>query len=388
MSLYLTDIPDALKNRFYALTTPEDVAALLDVRYSNLVYWIYRTPANRRYTQFTIRKKHGSHRQIASPSTNIKILQQKLHQALQAVYQPKTSVHGFVIDRSVKTNAERHVRRKYVFNADIQDFFPSINFGRVRGMFMGKPYNRPERVATVLAHLCCHNGVLPQGAPTSPDISNMICAQMDSQLQKLAFDHRCTYTRYVDDITFSTSRRVFPTAIAIENALLQVEPGHEFSNIVTSNGFAINPVKIWFRRQDRRQEVTGIIVNERLNLPRRYTNQVRAMLHAWKTYGIEAAQSEHDAKYSRKHRAPWRGSTLYQFILKGRIEYLGMVKGKYSRTYIQFLKQLRDLDPSLVTRALSQLETLAARYDALKKSGDPHGRGYDLQVLLRDTFEH
>jgi RNA-directed DNA polymerase len=216
MSLFLTETDEKLVKLFYALKTPEDVASLLDVRYSDLIYWIYRTPVAARYKEFTIPKKSGSSRHIASPSTNIKILQQKLHQVLKAVYNPKPSAHGFVKDRSVRTNAEKHIRRRYVFNADLQNFFPSINFGRVRGMFMGKPYHLPERVARFLAHLCCYKGVIPQGAPTSPDISNMICAQMDSQLQQLAFANRCTYTRYVDDITFSTSRREFPSTIARE----------------------------------------------------------------------------------------------------------------------------------------------------------------------------
>lgn len=253
---------------------------------------------------------------------------------------------------------------------------------------MGKPYNRPLRVATVLAHLCCHNKKLPQGAPTSPVISNMVCAKMDSQLQKLASIQRCSYTRYADDITFSTSRKDFPASIAVINSLNQVEPGPEFVAIINGNGFRIHPEKVWLRCRDRRQEVTGITVNDFPNLPRRFTSQIRAMLHAWKTYGLVAAQSEHYAKYDWKHRAPWRKPPPFQFILKGKIEYLGMIKGKTSRTYLNFLHQLRDLAPDLVPPGpLSPLEALKKHYDDLVNLENPQARGYLLQDLLRELFK-
>lgn len=193
MTYALASPPDELRERFLALRTPEEISDLLDVSYRDFNYWIYRTPAAKRYATFEIKKKSGTPRVINAPTRNIKILQQKLNQILQSVYRPKYCVHGFVPGRSVRTNAERHVGRRYVFNIDLKDFFPSINFGRVRGMFMGKPYGLPENVSTVLAHLCCHDGRIPQGAPTSPTVSNMLCAQMDSQLQRLAVTNRCVH---------------------------------------------------------------------------------------------------------------------------------------------------------------------------------------------------
>ena len=210
VDLRLTLAKEKLSIAFYSLRSPSDVAELLEVKYNDFLYWLYRLPANQRYTPFLIKKRSGSSRLIEAPTRSIKILQQKLNQVLQTVYRPKRCVHGFVEQCSVKTNALCHVRRRYVFNIDIKDFFPSINFGRVRGMFMAKPYNLSPKVATVLAQLCCFNGRLPQGAPTSPTVSNMICAKMDSQLQQLSASHRCTYTRYADDMTFSTSRRSSP----------------------------------------------------------------------------------------------------------------------------------------------------------------------------------
>ena len=248
---------------------------------------------------------------------------------------------------------------------------------------MGRPHNLPEKVATVLAHLCCYDRRIPQGAPTSPVVSNMLCAQMDSQLQWLANTRRCTYTRYVDDLTFSTSRRDFPSGIALVNDLNQVQPGNELSQIIEQNGFSIHPEKVWLRRQDRRQEVTGVTVNDFPNLPRKFTNQIRAMLHAWEEYGLEAAQSDFETKYDHKHRAPWRGPPAFGQVVKGKIEYLGMIKGKGALTYLRFLDRLGRLAPELTD---GRGELLLRSYDALGAAGDPHHRGYSIQDLLNNIF--
>lgn len=384
----LTASPEKLKEKFFALKKPEDIAELLEVSYKDFVYWIYRTPERYRYISFTIPKKHGTPRYIDAPNKNIKILQQKLNYILQIVFRPKYCVHGFTNGRSVVTNAAKHVRRRYVLNVDLKDFFPSIHFGRVRGMFMGKPYNLPSKVATFLAHLCCYKKILPQGAPTSPVISNMICAKMDSELQRLAASNHCSYTRYADDISFSTSRYSFPSALATINDLGQVEVGKELGRIITENGFQIHSEKIWLRRKDRRQEVTGIIVNERTNLPRKFTNNIRAMLHAWEKYGLKSAQKYFEEKFDKKHRAPWKKKPQFQDVLKGKIEYLGMVKGKESSTYLRFLDELGHLAPELTGGRGTPQEILLRRYEALLKSDDPHGRGYLLQTLLSDVFKH
>lgn len=387
MTYALASPPDQLRERFLALRTPEEISDLLEVSYRDFNYWIYRTPAAKRYESFEIKKKSGTPRVIDAPTRNIKILQQKLNQIFQSVYRPKYCVHGFVPDRSVRTNAERHVGRRYVFYIDLKDFFPSINFGRVRGMFMGKPYGLPENVSTVLAHLCCHDRRIPQGAPTSPIVSNMLCAQMDSQLQRLAAANRCTYTRYADDMTFSTFRRTFPASIAVLNDLDQVRPGSALSEIIDGNGFSIHPEKFWLRQPNRRQRVTGVTVNEFPNLPRKFTNQIRAMLHAWEKFGIDAAQSDFEAKYDFKHRAPWRDLPSLEDVVKGKIEYLGMVKGKGASTYLRFLDRLGRLAPELTSGRGTPQELLLRRYDAATASGDPHGRGYLLQDLLNETFK-
>ena len=336
MTYELKGDSDQLRDSFYKLEHPKDIARLLEVEYHDLNYWIYRTPERRRYTTFHIRKKHGTPRRIDAPNINIKILQQKLNQVLQSIYTPKPSVHGFVLGRNVRSNAEQHIRKRWVLNLDLKDFFPSINFGRVRGMFMGKPYRQPKRVATVLAHLCCFDGRIPQGAPTSPVISNMICAQMDSQLQRLAGANLCTYTRYADDMTFSTTSRSFRTAIAAMDEYGQVQLGGKLKSIIEDNGFTINEEKIWLSGRERRQEVTGVVVNQFPNMPRKFTNQIRAMLHAWEVYGLSAAQEHFENVYDRKYRAEWRRPPRFEQVVRGKIEYFGMVRGLGSKPYVRF----------------------------------------------------
>ena len=388
MTYELSSDPDQLRRGFYELEQPKDIAELLEVKYHDLIRWIYRTPVRRRYTTFNIRKKHGTPRRIDAPTTNIKILQQKLNQVLQSVYRPKPSVHGFALSRNVRTNAQQHAKKRWVFNIDIKEFFPSIHFGRVRGMFMGKPYYRPERVATVLAHLCCFDGRIPQGAPTSPVISNMICGQMDSQLQRLARANRCNYTRYADDMTFSTTIRSFPTAIAVTSELDHVHPAQDLNDIIESNGFEINKEKVWLRGRERRQEVTGITVNEFPNMPRKFTNQIRAMLHAWRKHGLPAAQEHFESKYDTKHRAEWRRAPRFEQVVKGKIEYLGMVKGADSLTYLRFLDQLRDLDRNLAGTRGTPLRLLLQTYDDLShESVTPQQRGYGLEEIMNGLCE-
>lgn len=357
MSIKLTLSPEDLRNEFFELKTRQDVARLLDVEPKLLNFYLHILPVDKRYTNFSIPKRSGDQRQISTPITGLKIIQQKLNQVLQAVYKPKRSSHGFSQARSIVTNASQHIRKKYVLNVDLQDFFPSINFGRVRGLFMAAPYSLPEEVATILAQICCHNNQLPQGAPTSPVVSNMICAKLDSELQQLARKQRCTYTRYADDITFSTSLKVFPTALAktISDLTEQIEIGDQLNEVIRNNGFEINPKKLRLQTKMRRQEVTGLKVNTKVNIRRKYLKQIRAMLHAWEKYHLEAAQAEFISRYDKKRRL--NPILSFAAVVKGKIDFLGMVKGKLDPSYLRFRAKLKELAPDMV----SDLPTIGSR---------------------------
>ncbi len=336
--------PSNQRDAFLSLNNPRDVAKLLDYRYSALVYQLYKVPDTEKYDVFQIPKKSGGTRNIASPSRILKLIQRRLAEVLTNTYKPKPVVYGFVSQKNIVDNARKHKRKNWVLNIDLENFFPSINFGRVRGMFMGKPYNLPDSVATILAQICCFKNGLPQGAPTSPIISNMICAKMDSELQDLAWGCRCFYTRYADDLTLSTTLYEFPVSIAKVHSLLDVEIGLELKNIIKANGFKINPNKTGAFSYKQRQEVTGLTVNKSPNVRREYIKQIRAMLHAWEKHGLQAAETEYFKVYDKKHRSPQAKKISFRHIVGGKIEFLGMVKGREKQVYKNFKDKFRQLN--------------------------------------------
>ena len=337
-SFTLSASPEELRKGFFALETPQDVAALLDARYDRLVWHLYGSEHEQRYTTFEIPKRSGGTREIRAPQPGLKTLQRKLNQVLQAVYEPRDSVHGFVYGRSVRTNAGAHARRRYVFNVDLESFFPSVNFGRVRGLLMARPYRCSPEVATVLAQIACHDNQLPQGAPTSPILANMVCWGMDSALQRLAGQCRSTYTRYADDLTFSTNRRDFPTELAtIDDG--EVRLGPELAAVLERSGFRVNARKVRLQTSEFRQEVTGLTVNVFPNVRRRYVRQIRAMLHAWRTYGLAAAEAEYRRRYAQDHRGPGRGAPSFRAVVEGKLAYLAMVRGEADPVYQTYREQ-------------------------------------------------
>lgn len=350
---------DTLAKDFLALHSPREIAELLEIPYEVLNYHLYRTPAARQYTTFSIPKKSGGIREICAPVTAIKIIQKKLNKILQNVckktYARKNIVHGFIYGKNIRTNAEVHKNREFVFNIDLMNFFPSINFGRVYGMFKGKPYKLPKNVAAVLARICCYKDAdtdcLPQGAPTSPIISNMICERMDNELFRFARRFECRYTRYADDITFSTDRPSFPEELAIITPLsygrrLTAEVGGELKDIIEGNWFSINKKKVRIQHRNCRQEVTGLIVNEFPNVSRKYTNQIRAMLYAWGEHGLPAAEKEFLEKYDKREHWPFEPGSLFRNVVKGKLDFLKMVRGCQNATFQKFCEKLSSVDPT------------------------------------------
>ena len=351
MNLVLSQPADQLRAGFLALRSADDVARLLEVSLRTLNYHIYRIPASKRYKTFSLQKRSGGLRDISAPATALKILQSKLNTILQTVYKPRPCVHGFTIGRSILSNAAEHKGRRYVFNVDLQDFFPSINFGRVRGMFMGKPYNIPSDAATVLAQVCCHENELPQGAPTSPIVANMTCAKLDGELQRLAGKCRCTYTRYADDLTFSTDMPRFPSdlaAVRIENGKTFSVAGDVLRVMIMSNGFIVNPNKVRLSSQCNRQEVTGLTTNLFPNVRRHYVSQIRAMLHAWSKFGLDAAEKEFRKKHDKHSRGPGRTEVSFRHVVRGKLAFLRMIRGQGNSTVVQLMNELARLDPHII----------------------------------------
>jgi len=267
-----------------------DVAFLLEFQAKTLAYILYKKPLEEKYRSFTIAKRTGGTREINAPSEDLMLLQKRLSNLLQNCAQElkvtqkweDQLAHGFKKKRSIISNASKHLKRRYVFNVDLQDFFGTINFGRVRGFFIkDKNFGLQPAVATILAQIACHNNALPQGSPCSPVISNLVGHILDVHLCKLASENGCTYSRYADDLTFSTNEKEFPPAIArrAEAAPHTWEIGDALQKIVIRSDFVINPQKTRMQYRTSRQDVTGLVVNKKANVRSEYRRRVRAMAH-------------------------------------------------------------------------------------------------------------
>jgi len=331
-----------LRDRFLSLRSGEDLAALLDVPYSNLIYHLYKVPDDQKYAVHEIPKRNGGTRKIHEPATALKIIQRKLNQILQAVYDPRECVHGFVQGKSIVTNARAHSDQRWVLNVDLRTFFPSINSGRVRGLFLASPFRFRKDVATLLAQTACHRNILPQGAPTSPVISNMVCVRLDRELQALAKEHDCFYTRYADDLTFSCGKKDFPSVLASRSAVC-TEVGATLRGCIASNGFSINPTKSRLQHRSVHQDVTGLTVNRFPNVSRKYVRQIRAMLHAWETYGYEAAERHYREEVDPKSRAQLGVELSFQAVVRGKLEFLRHVKGTDDLVYSRYAAKFNAL---------------------------------------------
>ena len=323
--------------------TKEEIASLLEYDIRKLDYLLYGLPESQRYHTFKIPKRNGGEREISAPLSAIKTIQRRLSEHIYKHYKVKPCAHGFVKKRDVVSNASRHRHHRWVVNVDLKDFFPTINFGRVRGAFLGRPFNCPEKVATLLAQICCFNGKLPQGAPTSPIVSNVVCHQLDNRLLDFAKENRLVYTRYADDITFSTNLKEVPTALGQMDESGGFSLGSGIRQVIESCGFHINEAKVHCSSQYNRQMVTGLVTNSIVNVPRTYVKQIRCMLHAYEKYGLAKAAKEHFEKFdSRKTDFP---ELTFRKILAGTIGYLGHVKGKRDRLYLKLAARMKRLDP-------------------------------------------
>ncbi|HUP11220.1 MAG TPA: reverse transcriptase family protein, partial [Niastella sp.] len=245
------------------------------------------------YRKFYIAKKSGGRRLISAPMPRLKHVQYWILENILNKVAVHPAVHGFALQRSIISNAQPHVAKEVVVNVDVKDFFPSVHYKRVKGLLQQLGYS--EKIAVILALLCTEavteevaidgrnyfvqkgNRVLPQGAPTSPAITNILCYQLDKRLQGLANKTQCSYTRYADDVTFS-----FNTPDTNAQQLVW-----RIKKVLADEGFTVHPEKIRIMRKGTHQEVTGVVVNEKLGLSRKKLRQFRAVLHQLKTKEAE-----------------------------------------------------------------------------------------------------
>lgn len=298
-----------------------------------------------KYISFKILKSKGGYRTIFAPNGQLKHVQKILNYYLQAYYlyiKPK-EIHGFVIhpksmhlNSNIVENAKMHTHKKYVLNIDLKDFFPSISSFLVKEMFMSFPFEYTEQIATALALLTTYEGKLPIGAPTSPVISNFICKQLDADLIDFAAKNQLTYSRYADDLTFSSNLQIESESIV------------GIRELIEKNRFMINEKKFRLQSSNRRQTVTGITVNEKVNVNRKLLKKIRAMLHDWSTRGLLLATYSHFC-YSNYGKDIDKLQQQFVNRLSGYINFVGQVRGKNDLIYLRFKAQYKEITKGAIS---------------------------------------
>lgn len=354
-----------IKALFSKMKTREDLLVLLN-RAKELYYGESVTPfevksltyysnpklAKNSYRDFSVKKKNGGFRKIHAPVKGLKSIQIILNFVLQCVFEPHQAATGFIWKKSIVDNARVHEGQHYVFNIDLKDFFPSVDQARVWKRLQYPPFslnheNGNLEIANRIAGLCCtemeverknedgiwetvKRNVLPQGAPTSPTFTNIIAQNLDHKLSGLAKRFNLNYSRYADDITFSSMHNVYQHNSDFRN---------ELHRIIENQNFYINPKKTRLQKTGFRQEVTGLVVNEKANVHRRYLKQIRMWLYYWERYGYAKAEQIFLKDYAKDKSHVKKSKPGMINVISGKLEFLKMVRGFNDDQYIKLVSR-------------------------------------------------
>lgn len=305
----------SLKNEY-------DVANLFNISLNELD----RLLIELEYEEFFIPKKKGGYRKITSPNQRLKLVQQRLNYFFNISYESlKTEVvFGFskksqsdIVSSPIVANASKHIQKKFILSLDIKDFFESITSKQIVDLFTGPYFKLPINVALILTRLTTYKGFLPTGAPTSPLLSNYIFNEIDNKLKLFSNQLEITYTRYADDITLSSDN------------IISIDIVEEIQKIVEP--FKINTKKTRLIKSHRQQKVTGIVVNQKVNIDRKWLKRSRAMLHDLTLNGLSKAAEKHFKNPGKEHN--------FIHKLEGNISFIGQVRGEKDTVYLQYRKQ-------------------------------------------------
>jgi RNA-directed DNA polymerase len=326
-------------DRLPILNDGADIANAMGITLSQLRFLAFsrRVSTVSHYVCFQIPKKTGGVRAISAPLPRLKQAQQWILDNILERIILHPSAHGFRRGRSIVTNAQPHVGSLVVINLDLENFFPSISYRRVKGVFCSLGYS--EAVATILGLICTEPDVtqiemdgrnyyisqtarhLPQGAPSSPAITNLLCRRLDRRLQGLAQSRGFVYTRYADDLTFSTTD---PEKLRDIGNILQ-----GVGSIVAHEGLIVHPDKTRVLRQSQQQEVTGVVVNEKLNVDRSTLQKFRATLYQIEKDGLAGKQ--------------WGKGDDVLMSIEGFANYVAMVNPDKGSNFLAQVKRIRKL---------------------------------------------
>lgn len=293
------------------IKTDKDLAEFLGLEYKQLRFLVYHRDVVSidHYHRYTVPKRKGGFRNIAAPKSILKTAQKKILEEILSKLDLSSHAHGFLKGKSVVSGAQAHVKEsELVINMDLEDFFPTITFERVRGMF--KAFGYSGYIASMLAMICTYcermevevrgkikyvktsHRILPQGSPASPMITNILCTKLDKRLSGLAAKSGFVYTRYADDMSFSLKEKnALSNSNSVGQSSLEVSVDDitslnegKFcglvSKIVNEEGFKINKTKTRFLRKNNRQCITGIVINnEQIGVPRKWVRRLRAAIY-------------------------------------------------------------------------------------------------------------
>ncbi|MGY1426354.1 reverse transcriptase domain-containing protein [Lysobacter sp. A289] len=316
--LTLAQLQSAFSHRQLAAHLDMSAAALLEGLYGR----------RQRCKVFLLPKKSGGYRRIASPRKTCRKIQTAVRPVLEEIYRRPDGAFGFIAGESIVSNAKIHVARRTLINLDLEDFFGSISFYRIRGLFLSQPLGLPWAAANILAHACTYQGRLTAGGITSPVLSNIIAAGLDKRLGRLAGRYGARYSRYVDDITISFAQ---PASRLAEFAQLDDSEHYviapHLAGEITAEGFSVNHAKFRVETGVSRKSVTGLVVNKKVNIPRRWLRRLESKIYAVEKFGVDKVALDmfpEEQVQVGKHKVlrHIHGQSAYLSMVRGRTDWV------------------------------------------------------------------
>lgn len=275
-------------------------------------------------------------RDVLIPSNELKCIQRKLNVFL-GQFEVSPIAHAYVPGRGIVTNASQHLNANSILHVDLSDFFRSITYEMVRDCFRNLLSAFSYLEIEAITKLCCYRGFLPQGAPSSPTVANLVFVPIDQKLDEMARSFGSVVSRYSDDIGFSTTAPMISSELAqlsYDGAAPRVSLGAPLRSLMRNHGFEINRRKLRLQSRPDILMVNGLIVTDRLRVSPQYRKNIRAILHYWQCHGLSAAANRHN---------PYATPAEFVGSLRGYIDYVGQVEGRNSQLVRGFLNSFVEL---------------------------------------------
>ena len=328
-----------LVNNLFLIKNSKDLANKMGITLKALRFLSYtqKLSAKTDYVRFKMAKKTGGFREISAPKPQLKRLQYWILDNILNKVEVSEQTHGFVPKRNIVSNALPHLQQAVVINCDLENFFPTIGYPRVKGLFKSLGYS--NEVATLLAiltteaeqkevildgeklYLYTGKRYLPQGSPASPMISNLICRKLDKRMNGIATALGFVYTRYADDMTFSSKEYNH-----INKMMFWIK------GITKEEGFILHPDKTRIMKKGARHEVTGVVVNEKPSVNRKELKNFRALLYQIKKDGLEGKS--------------WHGKSENLIsVIWGYANFIKMIDVDKGEKFIAEIKEIMEIYP-------------------------------------------